>query len=105
MENSKEKMTSSVKEPQEKREKMTGNGQNITDGFGEGNSKEDGTSCVKQPQEISMDLSTTQEKDHTGVVWQYNKWTLLTQNTVLKVFDRETVWHMILKQIWLVSAD
>lgn len=59
------KRTSSVKEPQEKREKMTGNGQNITDGFGEGNSKEDGTSCVKQPQKISMDLSTTQEKDHT----------------------------------------
>lgn len=68
VENSKEKRTSSVKEPQEKREKMTGNGQNITDGFGEGNSKEDGTSCVEQAQEISMDLSTTQEKDHTGVV-------------------------------------
>ncbi|XP_075884443.1 uncharacterized protein LOC142889528 isoform X2 [Nelusetta ayraudi] len=65
VENSKEKRTSSVQEPQEKREKMTGNGQNITDGFGEGNSKEDGTSCVEQAQEISMDLSTTQEKDHT----------------------------------------
>lgn len=68
VENSKENRTNSVKEPQEKREKMTGNGPIITDGFGEGNSKEDGTSCVKQPQEISIEISTTQEEDHTGVV-------------------------------------
>lgn len=47
---------------------MTGNGQNLADDFGERNSKEGGTSCVKQPQEISMDLYTMQEKDHTDLV-------------------------------------